>query len=230
MKELRCLIVDDEPLAIDVIVNYLERLDIRNIERCGDGIEAFRLLEQQSFDVLLLDIEMPGLSGLDLLKSLPHRPLVIVTTAYRDYAVEGFDWEVLDYLVKPFSFPRFLKAIDKAVRTIRQSGEASPPEASTLLLRCDRQWVRLDMDRILYLESLKDYVRVVTMEGSHLVHEPLAEITAKLPPEKFIRVHRSYTVAMEKIDRIRDHFAHIGEKQIPISRAHRQEVYRRIGE
>ena len=130
MKDLRILIVDDEPLAIDVIVNYLHRLDIHAITRCDNGIEAFRQLQQQEFDLLFLDIEMPQLTGFDLLKSLPRRPLVIITTAYRDYAVEGFEWEVLDYLVKPFSFARFLKTLEKAWRsTQRPAGTLlrSPP-------------------------------------------------------------------------------------------------------
>jgi len=228
MKELRCLIVDDEPLAIDVIVNFLHQLKISQIEKCANGLEAYRVLQQQPFDLLFLDIEMPGLSGFELLKSLPHRPLVIVTTAYRDYAVEGFDWEVLDYLVKPFSFPRFLQAVDKAVRTIRQPHP--PTDDQTLVLRSDRQWVRISIAGIRYLESLKDYVRVVTTGGIHLIHEPLTEITAKLPPDKFVRAHRSFTVALDKIERIKDHVAHIGDKRIPISRAHRREVYLRYGQ
>ena len=225
MNTLRCLIVDDEPLAIDVIVNYLQRLDIKAIGKCASGIEAYRLLQQQTFDLLFLDIEMPGLSGFELLKTLPHRPQVIITTAYRDYAVEGFDYQVLDYLVKPFSFPRFLQAIDKAVRTIQ------PPETpsgnDTLLLRSDRQWVRIALDDILYIESLKDYIRVATTGGTHLVHQPLTEITTKLPPEKFARVHRSYTIALDKIERIKEHIAYIGDKRIPIARAHRAQVYKR---
>jgi two-component system, LytTR family, response regulator len=225
MKALRCLIVDDEPLAIDVIVNYLHRLEIGDIEKCASGIEAYRLLQQQTFDLLFLDIEMPGLTGFDLLKTLPHRPLVIITTAYREHAVEGFDWDVLDYLVKPVPFPRFLQAIDKAVRAIQPSD--TPPENDTLLLRSDRQWVRVAIDEILYLESLKDYVRVVTARETYIIHQPLTDITTKLPPDKFARVHRSYTIAFNKIARIKDHIAYIGEKRIPISRAHRAQVYKR---
>jgi DNA-binding LytR/AlgR family response regulator len=227
MKDLRILIVDDEPLAIDVVVNYLERLDIQAITRCDNGIDAFRQLQQQEFDLLFLDIEMPQLTGFDLLKSLPRRPLVIITTAYRDYAVEGFECEVLDYLVKPFSFARFLKAMEKAVRS------ASPrptDEKNGLYLKTDRQFVRVEITAILYVESLKDYIRVVTTTGEHLCHQSLADITARLPPEKFLRVHRSYTLALDKIDQVKHHCAHIGGKVIPISRANRQEVYHRLGQ
>jgi DNA-binding LytR/AlgR family response regulator len=237
MKDLRCLVVDDEPLATDVVVSYLQRLDIQAVTRCANGIEAFRQLQQHSFDLLFLDIEMPQLTGFDLLKSLPQRPLVVITTAYRDYAVEGFEWEVLDYLVKPFSFTRFLQTMQKALRMIdtppgspNTAGSSPPPadEKDFLFLKTDRQWIRVDLTTILYVESLKDYIRVVTTAGEVLCHQPLADITAKLPPERFLRVHRSYTLALDKIDQVKHHCAHIKGKAIPISRANRQEVYRRL--
>src|SRR5579859_2534574 len=131
MKDLRCMIVDDEPLAIDLVENFLARLDIKNITRCENGIEAFQRLQEEPFDLLFLDIEMPRLSGIDLLKSLSHRPVVVITTAYRDYAVEGFELEVLDYLVKPFGFPRFMQTMEKFNR-LRAAGTglaATTPQA-----------------------------------------------------------------------------------------------------
>jgi DNA-binding LytR/AlgR family response regulator len=235
MKDLRCLIVDDEPLALDVVVNYLERLDIRAITRCDNGIDAFRHLQQQTFDLLFLDIEMPQLTGFDLLKSLTHRPLVVITTAWRDFAVESFEWEVLDYLVKPFSFPRFLQAMEKAIRTLQHPIPTPPPsppigETNFLFLKSDRQYVKVEITSILYIESLKDYIRVVTTNDTLLCHQSLTDITAKLPPDQFLRVHRSYTIALAKIDQVRTHCAHIGGKLIPISRACRQEVYRRLNQ
>ena len=256
MKDLRCLVVDDEPLAIDVVAGFLERLDIHAITRCNDGTDAFRQLQQQSFDLLFLDIEMPQLTGFDLLKSLPHRPLVVITTAYRDYAVESFEWEVLDYLVKPFSFARFLQTMEKAFRAIQHPPHPfSPPDLpalpsidqpappttdqpvqphaddpGSLFLRSDRQWLRVPTAAILYIESLKDYIRVVTTTSEYLCHQSLADITARLPPDKFLRVHRSYTVAMDKIDKVRHHQVHIRGRSIPISRANRPEVYRRMGQ
>ena len=235
MKDLRCLIVDDEPLAIDVVVNYLQRLDIRAITRSDNGIDAFRHLQQQTFDLLFLDIEIPQLKGFDLLKSLTHRPPIIITTAWRDFAVESFEWEVLDYLVKPFSFPRFLQAMEKAIRTQQHPvppSSPSPPIGDTnfLFLKSDRQYIKVEITSILYIESLKDYIRVVTTHDSLLCHQSLTDITAKLPPDQFLRVHRSYTLALAKIDQVRQHCAHIGGKLIPISRACRQEVYRRLNQ
>ncbi len=238
MKDLRCLIVDDEPLAIEVVVNYLQRLDIRAITRCDNGIDAFGQLQQETFDLLFLDVEMPQLTGFDLLKSLSHRPLVIITTAYRDYAVEGFEWEVLDYLVKPFSFARFMQTIEKALR-IPVIGPPQPAatsvisptdEKDALFVKTDRQWVRIDVANLLYVESLKDYIRVVTTKDEFICHQSLADITSRLPEEHFFRVRRSYTVALKKIDHVRHHCAHIGAKAIPISRTCRQEVYRRLNQ
>lgn len=234
MTTLHCLVIDDEPLAVDVVVSYLKKLEVEHIATCANGIEAFQLLQRQSFDLLFLDIQMPQLTGFELLKSLPRRPLVVITTAYRDYAVEGFDWAVLDYLVKPFSFPRFLQAMEKAARALQQP--AIPPEPipaegnDFLFLRTGQQWVRIDLDTLLYIESLRDYVRVVTQAKTYIVHLPLADLTARLPAERFIRVHRSYTLALERVDRVSQHCAHIGGKHIPISRAHRQEVYRLLGQ
>jgi DNA-binding LytR/AlgR family response regulator len=260
MKDLRCLVVDDEPLATDVVAGFLERLDIHAITRCSNATDAFRQLQQQSFDLLFLDIEMPQLTGFDLLKSLPNRPLVIITTAYRDYAVEGFEWEALDYLVKPFSFTRFLQTMEKASRASRRPADNAPEninigsdapqpdnpvfrpagsrpspasspaaEPGFLFLRTDRQWVRVPTTAILYIESLKDYIRVVTTTTEYLCHQSLTDLTATLPPENFLRVHRSYTVAIDKIEKVRRHNAQIRGKSIPISRANRPEIYRRIG-
>jgi len=242
MTNLRCLVIDDEPLAIDVVVSYLKQVGVGQIATSAGGVEAFHLLHQQTFDLLFLDIQMPQLTGFELLKSLPQRPLVVITTAYRDYAVEGFEWAVLDYLVKPFSFPRFLQTMEKATRALQKPAGPAPTHQPSptgpipaddnnfLFLRADHEWVRIDLDMLLYIESLRDYVRIVTMSKTYLVHSALADLTARLPAERFIRVHRSFTLALDRVDRVSQHCAHIGDKQIPISRAHRQEVYRRLGQ
>jgi DNA-binding LytR/AlgR family response regulator len=237
MTDIRCLIVDDEPLAIDVVVTYLNQLNIYKVTAANNAIEAFQQLQHDPVDLLFLDIQMPQLTGFDLLKSLPHRPLVVITTAYRDYAVEGFEWAVLDYLVKPFSFARFLQTMEKATRSL-QTALSSPdmitaaavtaPAIPTLFLKTDHHLTRIDICSIRYIESLKDYIRVYTAAGDYLCHQSLTEITARLPAEKFLRVHRSYTINLDKIDQIRQHCAHIGTATIPISRAHRNDLYRRL--
>jgi DNA-binding LytR/AlgR family response regulator len=238
MTDIHCLVVDDEPLAVDVVVTYLQNLNIRTIAMANNAVEAFQQLQQDHVDLLFLDIQMPQLTGFDLLKSLPRRPLVVITTAYRDYAVEGFEWEVLDYLVKPFSFGRFLQTMEKATRALQtapsapsqpSAPSAPAPAIPTLFLKTDRHLTRIGIDSILYIESLKDYIRVYTTAGDYLCHQSLTEITGRLPPEKFLRVHRSYTLSLDKIDQVRQHCAHIGSRTIPISRAHRQDLYRRLG-
>lgn len=230
MTDFRCLIVDDEPLAIDIVVTYLNQLNIQAIATAGNAVEAFQQLQRNPVDILFLDIQMPQLSGFDLLRTLPHRPLVVITTAYRDYAVEGFDWAVLDYLVKPFSFARFLQAMEKATRALQTEPSSHPgPPAPALFLKTDHRLARIEIDRILYIESLKDYIRVHTSGGDYLCHQSLTDITARLPADRFYRVHRSFTLNIDKIDQIRHHCAHLGAATIPISRAHRQALYRRLG-
>lgn len=222
---VRCLIVDDEPLAIDVIENYLQRLQITHIHRCENAIDAFQLLQQQSFDIIFLDIEMPILSGLDLLKTITNPPQIIITTAYRDYAVEGFEMEVLDYLLKPISFPRFMKAMDRALKNT-----SGPKTESTdyLFLKVDRKIIKIQISDILFIESLKDYIRVKTPTSAFVSYQSLTSITEKLPAEKFIRIHRSFTIAIDKVTAIKGNLVEIGGQQIPISREHRQELLRRV--
>jgi DNA-binding LytR/AlgR family response regulator len=238
MTDFRCLIVDDEPLAIDIVVDYLHHLNIQAITTANNAVEAFQQLQRDPVDLLFLDIQMPQLTGFDLLKSLPHRPLVVITTAYRDYAVEGFEWAVLDYLVKPFSIARFLQTMEKATRALQTvpvtpttplaPTTSSALPAPTFFLKTDRHLTRIEIDSILYIESLKDYIRVYTTTDNYLCHQSLADITARLPADRFFRVHRSYTIALDKIDQIRQHCAHIGATTIPISRAHRQDLYSRL--
>ena len=221
MNGLTCMVVDDEPLAIDVVVNYLQKLDIHPV-CCENGIEALRQLQEQPFDLVFLDIEMPGLNGISLLKSLSHRPAVVITTAYRDYAVEGFELEVLDYLVKPFSFSRMQQTLEKFARS------KSAGHEDHLFLKVDKLLVQVWIKDILYLESKKDYVRVYTAENEYLCHLTLTEFTAKLPREKFLRVHRSFTIALDKVRLFSDNCINIKGKAIPVSREHKQELRRRL--
>jgi DNA-binding LytR/AlgR family response regulator len=233
VNNLRCLIIDDEPLAIDVIENYLQRLNITSISRCENPVEAFQLISNQTFDLVFLDIEMPMLTGLELLKSIKEPPGIIITTAYRDYAVEGFEFEVLDYLIKPIPFPRFMKAMERAMKTNRSAPQPvdnfTPTfENESIFLKVDRKFVKVLIKDILYIESLKDYIRVKTSADSFVSYQSLTSITEKLPAEKFIRVHRSFTIAVDKVTVIQGSYLEIGGKLIPISREHRQEVLSRV--
>jgi DNA-binding LytR/AlgR family response regulator len=228
IKHMKCLVVDDEPLAIDVIENYLHRFDHVETRRCENALDAFRLLKEETFDLIFLDIEMPLLSGLDFLGTLKDPPPVIITTAYRDYAVEGFELEVLDYLVKPVSFPRFMKAFERALKTTTGGEKATAgttrEDEEYLFLKVDRKFVKIMISDILFIESLKDYVRVTTRLTSYISYQSLTAITEKLPAGKFMRIHRSFTINMERVNAIDGNCVEIGGKLIPISREHRQEV------
>jgi len=232
LRALNYMIVDDEPLAIDVIENYLQRLDVHSITRCENAVEAFQALQAKSFDLVFLDIEMPLLSGLEFLKSVKDPPRIIITTAYRDYAVEGFELEVIDYLVKPISFPRFMKALEKVVKlnqpAPKKEEKDKPVGNDYLFLKVDRKFVKVLINDILYIESLKDYIRVKTAAQAWISYQSLTDITEKLPADKFVRVHRSYTIAIDKVSMIDGNCVEIDGKLIPISREHRQEVLDRI--
>lgn len=231
MKNFKCLIVDDEPLAIDVLENYLQRFENIETRRCENALDAFRYLKEEKFDLIFLDIEMPLLTGLDFLGTLKDPPPVIITTAYRDYAVEGFEFEALDYLVKPISFPRFVKAFERALK-INKSGDNPndnlQEENEYLFLKVDRKFVKILISEILYIESLKDYVRVTTKSSSFISYQSLTSITEKLPSEKFIRIHRSFTISIDKVNSIEGNCIEIDGKLLPISREHRQEVLKKI--
>jgi DNA-binding LytR/AlgR family response regulator len=234
LKELSYMIVDDEPLAIDVLENYLTRLDAANITRCENAVDAFQALQHKRFDLIFLDIEMPLLSGIEFLKTVKDPPAIVITTAYRDYAVEGFELEVIDYLVKPVSFPRFMKAMEKMLKSSRTAPAISieapqrPSMPEYLFLKVDRKFVKIQLCDILYIESLKDYVRVKTADRSWITNQSLTEITDKLPSDRFARVHRSFTIAFDKIATIDGNCVDIAGNLIPISREHRQEVFRKL--
>ncbi|HXO77904.1 MAG TPA: LytTR family DNA-binding domain-containing protein, partial [Puia sp.] len=206
LRTLNYMIVDDEPLAIDVIENYLQRLDVHTITRCENAVEAFQALQARSYDLIFLDIEMPLLSGLEFLKSVKDPPRIIITTAYRDYAVEGFELEVIDYLVKPVSFPRFMKALEKVIKlnqpVPKKEEKDKPAGPDYLFLKVDRKFVKVLINDILYIESLKDYIRVKTSSQAWISYQSLTDITDKLPADKFVRVHRSYTIAIDKVSMI----------------------------
>jgi DNA-binding LytR/AlgR family response regulator len=218
MRDLTCLIVDDEPLALDLVENFLERLEIRKVTRCQNSFEALQCLQREPYDLLILDIEMPRQNGIDLLKSLKDRPAVVITTAYRDYAVEGFELEVLDYLLKPFSFNRFSRAIEKVPER----------EEGFHFLNADRQLIKVQYKQITYIESRKDYIQVRTTRGQWLLRQSLSDITASLPPDQFFRIHRSYTVALGKIEWHKSDAVHIDGKALPVSRENRAELKRRL--
>jgi DNA-binding LytR/AlgR family response regulator len=221
--KIKCIIIDDEPLAIKVIESHLK--EFQNFEIVGtfnNPISALPLIDEENIDAIFLDINMSKMNGLEFLKSVELKTNIVITTAYREYAVESFDLNVLDYLVKPIPFNRFLKSINKITQKVGQQKEGKSETAdsndSYIFLKVDKKLVKINYQDILYIESLKDYIKVFTSIGSYLVHKSLTSLTEELPQDKFLRIHRSYTVAINKIDSIEGNSIEIGTKRIPIGR------------
>jgi len=236
--KIRCQIVDDEPLAINVIKKFLEKFQHTEVvSTCENAMDAFGYISEQPVDLLFLDINMPTLNGLDFLKSLKQPPLVIITSAYRDYAVDGFELNVLDYLVKPISFQRFLKAMDKANTALKEKKgigisqplvTANDGSKSFIFLKVDKKMVKIYLDEILYIESLKDYVRIRTVYEDLITHQNLNGMAKLLPADNFIRIHKSYTISVDKVKSIEGNCVEIASKLLPIGRNYRKEVKEHI--
>lgn len=220
--KIKCIIIDDEPLAIKVIENHLKEFqNFEIVNTFNNPLEALPLLEKESVNVLFLDINMPKMNGLDFAKTLNPKTKVIITTAYREYAVESFDLNVLDYLVKPIPFNRFLRTINKITKQIYlQQGiqEEDNNNESFIFLKVDKKLVKIKFENLLYIESLKDYIKVFTTTDNYLVHKSLTSITEDLPESNFIRIHRSYTIAIDKVKSIEGNLVEIDTTRIPIGR------------
>jgi DNA-binding LytR/AlgR family response regulator len=231
--KIRCVIIDDEPLAVKVIQNHLK--EFQNMELLGTfttAVTALPMIESNDVDVLFLDINMPKMNGLDFLRTLTVKPLIVITTAYREYAVESFDLDVLDYLVKPIPFGRFLKAINKITKRINLEQERTPEtnlhEDPFIFLKVDKKLMKVKLNDILYIESLKDYIKVITTLGDYLVHKTMSSISEELSGENFIRVHRSFTISLNKITSVEGNSVEIANRRIPIGRNYLQFAKQRI--
>ncbi len=230
---IKSLIVDDESLAAKVIETYLGPLtEFEIVAILPSAIDAYNYLSENKVDLIFLDINMPSLSGLDFLKSLKNPPLVIITTAYREYAIEGFDLDVIDYLVKPIPLPRFLHALDKVKSQLKttdhpsfaNSNKADLAAEQFVLLKVDKKIIKIELNAIYYIESLKDYIRVKTKIGDFITHQTLTAITNLLPHTNFIRIHRSYTIALNKVSALNGNAVEINNNLIPIGRNYISEV------
>ena len=213
---IRCLIVDDEPLAREILGQYVSQSDeLQLVGACKNANEVVELLQKESVDVLFLDIQMPGISGMALMKSLENPPLVVFTTAYDQYAVEGYEVSAVDYLLKPISPDRFKKAVEK-VREMILYKKSSSRDLNYMFIRADYQDIKVMFDDILYVEGLKDYVKVVTKEKRIITLTNIKGMLEKLPQDRFIRVHKSYIVAKDKVQTVKGTILTIDDKEIPI--------------
>lgn len=230
----RVLIVDDEPYAIGIIEGYLAKFsEMELVGKCGDAIQAFQLLQQKPVDLMFLDIQMPGIKGTDLLRSLKNPPKVIFTTAYSEYALEGFELNAVDYLLKPIPFERFMRAIDKVYqmqdhKAIVTHEAPVGDRESFIYLKVERKTVKININDILWIESLRDYVKVITKEQTYVSKQKISLLEEMLPDNKFIRIHRSFLIALGKIDSFYSYRLDIDGHELPIGRNYKQEVQKRL--
>ncbi len=227
--KLRCLIVEDEPPAMEIMQAFVH--DCPQLELTGSYADAFaasEALQREHVDLIFLDINLPRMSGLSFLKTLHRTPLVIFTTAYPEYAVDGFEADAVDYLVKPFSFNRFLKAVNKAFERVRASqameNTGMENSRSFILLRSDKKTYRVNFSEIIYFEAIGDYLKVVLTSKNLVIHETIKGMFDQLPPGLFLRVHKSYVVAIDRINFIEGNQIHAGNIFIPIGRSFKEEV------
>ncbi len=239
MEKINCLIVDDEEPARNLVENYAIRLPYLNITgKCATPLEAIQILQDNSVDLMFLDIQMPELTGVEFLRTLQQKPLVIFTTAYQEYALEGYELDVVDYLLKPFRFERFLQAVNKAMkmlkledkenhRTLNLSGLAKE-ERNFELVKADFKVFRVFHDDILYIESMKEYVAYHTVKGRIISLGSLKRLEKELPPDKFMRVHKSFIIAIAKAAALEGNLIHIGEVKIPVGTSYRTRVLKEL--
>mgnify|MGYP005811492551 CR=1 FL=1 len=235
--KLRCLLIDDEPPALKVLARYISSIDGLEIAgQCSNAIEALGVLRHKQVDVIFLDIKMPRILGTEFLKNLSHPPKVIFVTAYREYAVDGFELDAVDYLVKPVSFERFFKAITKLNRLLGNETSdvetsGAPSSAAFVYLKVDKDMKKVIINDIIYIESWKDYVMVYLNDGKHfLVKQSITAMENLLSEHKFLRVHRSYMVSLDKVSGYNGLSVQLGEQEIPICILYKQSVMERLQE
>ena len=231
--EIKCLIVDDEPLAVRLISSYIKEVpELEVVAICNSAIEAFTILSHQKVDLMFLDIKMPKLLGTDFLRSLSDPPKVIFTTAYREYALDGYDLDIVDYLLKPVSFPRFLKAVAKAATLISHEhqfvlneNEVHENDKAFLYLKIEKEMTKVLVKEILFIESSKEYVKLHLEKNKRLlVKQSIGSMEKLLSPHRFIRVHRSFIASIEKINSFTSAYITIENQKIPIGRLYKNEV------
>lgn len=237
MKKVRCLLVDDEPLALALLEHHIAQMDMLEvIGKCGTAIKALEILNTRPVDLLFLDIRMPAITGIELLKTLRQPPKVVITTAYREYALDGYDLDVIDYLLKPITLERFFKAVTRVIRAINPGSQVDPPahpqqpeaipsiESPALYIKSGYRNVKVSVDSILYMESLKDYIKIHLKNGSLLTKYKIGEMEAQLPAGQFLRIHRSFIINLKHLSAFTASQVEIGQLELPIGESYKELV------
>jgi DNA-binding LytR/AlgR family response regulator len=236
---LNCIAVDDENLALDLIEDNILKVPFLNIvKRCKNAFEAMEVLQSQDIDLIFLDIQMPGITGVQFLQSMTTSPMVIFVTAYKQYALEGYNLNVIDYLLKPIDFERFLKAVNKAfeLHSLKHKAVAVEPisesKISTIFVNADYSLIKVKTEEITYIEGLKDYIKIHLNSSTKpiVTRMTMKSIEEKLPSSEFFRVHKSFIISLDKIESIRNLKIKIGNAQVPVSESYSEEFFRLIGQ
>jgi len=233
---MKCIIIDDEPLARQLLESYISQVEgLTLIKSCENAIEAFSFLQQRPVDLIFLDIQMPQITGIDLLRSLKDCPRVILTTAFREYAYDAYDLDVADYLLKPISFDRFLRGLSKVYQIKKLPETDAAPGADPtsygeayLYFKADREMIKVYLNEIEYIESLRDYVRVKTHQKQIITYQKISYLEHKLPENKFIRIHRSFIVPLDKVSSFTANTVKIGAIDLPIGRNYKNETLKAL--
>ncbi len=237
LKKIICLVVDDEPPALAILKNYIESVaSLELAGLCTNALDALTMLQNAPIDLLFLDIQMPLLLGTDLIRTLKYPPKTIFTTAYRKFAVEGFELNAVDYLLKPISFERFLKSVNRVIQAPDEAASKVEEvdakkqhiEDASLYFRSERKMVKVAIEDILYIESLKDYIKIVTLSKTIVTKQTISSVELTLPKHLFTRIHRSYIVALKKIDAFTPESVDIAQHTLPISTLYRHEVEKNL--
>lgn len=232
-KKIRCLVIDDEEPSREIIQKHIAGVDALELAgSCTNAVEALSFLQSNSVDLLFLDIQMPHILGTNFIRTLKNPPKVIFITAYRKYALEGFELDAVDFLLKPISFDRFLKAVNKVLQLNLQSNLPEPEKTETsketaqpfLYFRSDRKMVKVLFNDILYIEGLRDYIRIFTTSKTIVTKHLLSSLEEMLPGDAFLRIHRSYIVSLDKIDSYNAETIEIAKKELPIGRLYKHDV------
>jgi DNA-binding LytR/AlgR family response regulator len=228
----KCLIIDDEPLARDLIRYHIEKLDnFEIVAECGDAMKAIQELHNQKIDLMFMDIEMPQITGIEFLKILKNPPKVIITTAYRDYAIDGFELDVVDYLLKPITFERFLKSVNRYYQMSQDEStvtapatETMPPDEPFIYVKENKRVIKVHLNEILYIEGLSEYVQIYTDKKKIITKTTMASLEEKLPEEGFMRIHKSFIVSLSRIEAFTSTTIEVPGKELPIGRSYKRSV------
>lgn len=237
--KLKCLIIDDEDLALDILQEHISKIEfLELVARCNTAVEAYNILSSQPIDIIFIDIQMPEITGTDFIRNLSNPPKVIFTTAYREYAVEGFDLNATDYLLKPISFQRFLKAVNKLKNTVSENAEKSTPEIKVtetnteqfFYIKSGKKMVKIVVDDILYVESLTSFVYIHTINSRLTCYKSISEFERNLKDLNFIRIHRAFLVAVKYIEAYSANHVEVMRKSLPVGRLYKNEVIQKLNQ